>query len=72
MIGGVIRQEFSGGKPPATSLTTEGFYTFVNQLPVRFEPATGDVKLCGIVLDVDPQTGKTRHIERLRIDLEEA
>ena len=44
---------------------------FVNQLPVRFEPATGDVKLCGAMLDIDEETGKARQIERLRIDLEE-
>ena len=44
---------------------------FVNQLPVRFEPAQGDVKLCGAMLDINEETGKARSIERLRIDLEE-
>ncbi len=43
---------------------------FLNQLPVRFEPAAGDVKLCGAMLEIDETTGFTRRIERLRIDLE--
>jgi metallophosphoesterase (TIGR00282 family) len=44
---------------------------FLTRMPVRFEPATGDVKLCGVLIDVDESTGKARHIERLRIDLKE-
>ena len=44
---------------------------FVTRMPARFEPASRDIKLCGVVLDVDDDTGKCRHIERLRMDLEE-
>ena len=44
---------------------------FINRMPVRFEPASGDIKLCGVLLDVDEATGKSRSIKRLRIDLEE-
>jgi metallophosphoesterase (TIGR00282 family) len=44
---------------------------FVDQMPVRFEPASGDVKLCGILLEVDPESGKATGIERLRVDWEE-
>lgn len=44
---------------------------FINRMPVRFEPATGDVKLCGAVIDVDENTGKAVSIERLRLDLED-
>lgn len=44
---------------------------FINQMPVRFEPATGGIKLCGALLDIDESSGKTRSIERLRLDLEE-
>jgi metallophosphoesterase (TIGR00282 family) len=44
---------------------------FLNRMPVRFEPASGDVKLCGALIDVDETTGKAQHIERLRLDLEE-
>ncbi len=45
---------------------------FINQMPARFEPAIGDVKLCGALLDVDEETGKARQIDRLRVDWEEA
>jgi len=45
---------------------------FLTQLPTRFEPADGDVKLCGALVDVDVETGKATSIKRLRIDLEEA
>ena len=44
---------------------------FINQMPVRFEPATDRIKLCGVIIDVDEATGKAHHIERLRLDLEE-
>ena len=45
---------------------------FLNQMPVRFEPAEGDIKLCGVIVDVDETTGKARDIQRLRVDWEEA
>lgn len=45
---------------------------FLNLLPVRFEPATGDTKLQGVFLDVDESTGRCRHIERISIPLEVA
>jgi 2',3'-cyclic-nucleotide 2'-phosphodiesterase len=44
---------------------------FINRMPVRFEPASGDVKLCGVLMDIDETTGKAQHIERLRLNLEE-
>ena len=44
---------------------------FVNQMPVRFEPATNDIKLCGALIDVDECSGRAQHIERLCLDLEE-
>jgi len=40
---------------------------FLTQLPVRFEPATDDVRLCGALLDVDETTGKARDISRLML-----
>jgi metallophosphoesterase (TIGR00282 family) len=45
---------------------------FLTQLPTRFEPATGDVRLCGVHLDVDESTGRCRHIERIQLALEPA
>jgi len=40
---------------------------FLNGMPVRFEPATGDVRLCGVVIDCDESSGKARSIERLML-----
>ena len=42
---------------------------FLTQLPVRFEPATNDVRLCGVILDVDETSGKAREIQRLMLAL---
>jgi len=40
---------------------------FLNGMPVRFEPATGDVRLCAVVIDCDEDTGRARKIERLML-----
>jgi metallophosphoesterase (TIGR00282 family) len=40
---------------------------FLNNMPVRFEAATGDVRLCAVVVDCDPATGKARTIERVMV-----
>jgi 2',3'-cyclic-nucleotide 2'-phosphodiesterase len=40
---------------------------FLNGMPVRFEPATGDARLCAVVIDCDEKTGKARSIERLML-----
>ncbi len=40
---------------------------FLNNMPVRFEPATGDVRLCAVVVDCDEATGKARAIERVML-----
>ena len=37
-----------------------------------FEPATGDVRLNGVHLDLDETTGRCRHIERIALALEPA
>ena len=44
---------------------------FLTQVPVRFDPAKGDVKLCGVVLDIDEEMGKARGIERVKVDFDE-
>jgi metallophosphoesterase (TIGR00282 family) len=44
---------------------------FLTNMPVRFEPASGDVKLCSVVIDCDENTGKARSIQRLMIAQEE-
>ncbi|MFA5907880.1 MAG: TIGR00282 family metallophosphoesterase [Vicinamibacterales bacterium] len=40
---------------------------FVTGLPGRFEPASGDVRLHGVTITVDPETGKATAIERVAI-----
>ena len=40
---------------------------FLNGMPVRFEPATGDVRLCAVLIDCDESTGRARSIERLML-----
>jgi metallophosphoesterase (TIGR00282 family) len=43
---------------------------FLTQLPTRFEPATGNVRLHGVHLEVDEATGRCRHIERVALSLD--
>lgn len=38
---------------------------FVTQMPRRLEPATGPGQLSGAVVEVDPQTGRARSIQRV-------
>ena len=40
---------------------------FLNNMPVRFEAATGDVRLCAALIDCDESTGKARSIQRIMI-----
>ena len=40
---------------------------FLNNMPVRFEPATGDTRLCAVVVDGDEATGRARAIERVML-----
>jgi metallophosphoesterase (TIGR00282 family) len=40
---------------------------FLNNMPARFEAATGDVRLCAVVVDCDEITGHARRIERLMV-----
>jgi metallophosphoesterase (TIGR00282 family) len=40
---------------------------FLTNLPSRFEPAKGDVRLCGSVVDCDENTGRARSIQRIMI-----
>lgn len=41
---------------------------FLTQLPTRFETATGDVRFCGAVIEVDENTGRSKAIHRLKIN----
>jgi calcineurin-like phosphoesterase len=35
--------------------------------PTQFQVATGDVRLCGSIVDIDPATGKATGIQRLMV-----
>ncbi|MDD5020079.1 MAG: TIGR00282 family metallophosphoesterase [Candidatus Omnitrophica bacterium] len=39
---------------------------FLTGMPTRFELGTGDVRLCGALVEVDAETGKAARIERIR------
>ena len=39
---------------------------FLTGMPVKFEVALGDVQLCGVVIDIDENTGKAIKIERIQ------
>jgi len=41
-------------------------------MPHPFEVATGDVRMCGVVADLDPDTGKALSIERIEVQGENA
>jgi metallophosphoesterase (TIGR00282 family) len=40
---------------------------FLNNMPVRFEAASGNVRLCAVVVDCDENTGRAHSIERLML-----
>jgi calcineurin-like phosphoesterase len=41
-------------------------------IPTQFEVASGDVRLSGTIVDVDPETGRALGIRRLRVKEDEA
>lgn len=42
---------------------------FLTQMPVRFEPASGDIRLSGVIVAVDAETGKASSIERVQVNM---
>jgi 2',3'-cyclic-nucleotide 2'-phosphodiesterase len=40
---------------------------FLSQMPVRFEPAKGPAALHGVIIVIDPETGRASDIRRLRV-----
>jgi metallophosphoesterase (TIGR00282 family) len=40
---------------------------FLRQIPVRLEPASGNLRICGVVIDIDDSTGRALAIQRLNI-----
>lgn len=44
---------------------------FLNQIPNRFDVAKGDIRLQGVLLDIDEQSGRANAIERISVKLNE-
>ena len=40
---------------------------FLSNMPIRFEPASGDVRLAAAVIECDPATGRAESIERILV-----
>jgi metallophosphoesterase (TIGR00282 family) len=40
---------------------------FLSGMPARFEAANGDVRLCGVVVECDDQTGRATRMERIML-----
>jgi calcineurin-like phosphoesterase len=40
---------------------------FTTQLPAKFSPGRRDVRLCGVLIEVDAVSGKGRSIERIML-----
>jgi metallophosphoesterase (TIGR00282 family) len=40
---------------------------FLNNMPARFEAATGDARLCAVIVDADDSSGKARSIQRITV-----
>jgi len=43
----------------------------LTQIPRKFDVATGDIELQGVVVEVDQKTGKSKGIQRIRVPLNE-
>ena len=57
-----------GPQDSILGMDTEGsVQKFLTQMPHRFEVADGAVVLCGIVVDIDIQSGHATSIERIQI-----
>jgi calcineurin-like phosphoesterase len=41
---------------------------FLRKVPERFEVATGRGTLCGVVVEIDPATGRSTSIQRVRVE----
>jgi 2',3'-cyclic-nucleotide 2'-phosphodiesterase len=44
---------------------------FLTGVPNKFDTAKGDIRLQAVLLDIDPETGKTNTIERISVKLKE-
>jgi calcineurin-like phosphoesterase len=40
---------------------------FTSAIPKRADHSTGQVRICGVVIDIDEETGRARQIQRLSL-----
>jgi metallophosphoesterase (TIGR00282 family) len=40
---------------------------FLNGMPAKFEAARGDARLCGLLMECDPETGRATSVQRLML-----
>lgn len=60
----------TGGHNSVIGIIKEDAITrFLTQIPNRFRIAKEDIKFCGVLIEVDPVTGKATQIERIRMNL---
>jgi metallophosphoesterase (TIGR00282 family) len=68
--GGTAYQTDAGMTGPFMSvigvLKEDAIRRFMTQIPTRFEAASQDARLNGVVIDVDSLTGKANSIERIQ------
>ena len=43
---------------------------FLTQMPQKLEVASGNVQLCGVIVEVDEDSGRAQRIERIRLPYE--
>jgi calcineurin-like phosphoesterase len=43
----------------------------LTQIPWKFDVATEEIELQGVVVEVDPETGKSRNIQRVKVPLKQ-
>ncbi len=61
----------TGPKNSVIGIKTENAISkFISKLPRRFETASGETQLRGVVVKVDPQSGKAKGIERIQVDMQ--
>jgi hypothetical protein len=48
--------------------TQKAIKRFTHKLPERFDPAEGPGSLCGVLIDIDEANGKSRSIQRIRVE----
>lgn len=49
------------------SVTDLALDRFLHQIPVRLEPAAGNLRLCGAIIDINEATGRAHSIQRLNL-----